>query len=189
VPAPVLRDLMDHRSIDTTLGYYKVGESRKREAMELLARHTIDNRGTARPVDGQPSRAAELREQLSWVAVPMGKCAEPTNVRSGGQACPIRYQCAACPHFESDPSFLPELRVHADDLRREREAMLTVSATDWVIDNVTRQLDVIVSHIRAHEQLLDRLPDKQRHLVEDASATVRKARQSIPVAFGRRQGA
>ena len=22
VPAPVLRDLMDHRSIDTTLGYY-----------------------------------------------------------------------------------------------------------------------------------------------------------------------
>jgi hypothetical protein len=81
------------------------------------------------------------------------------------------------------------LRVHADDLRREREAMLTVSATDWVIDNVTRQLDVIVSHIRAHEQLLDRLPDKQRHLVEDASATVRKARQSIPVAFGRRQGA
>ncbi|MGH9057695.1 MAG: tyrosine-type recombinase/integrase, partial [Acidimicrobiales bacterium] len=46
VPAPVLRDLMDHKSIDTTLGYYRVGEAKKRDAMELLARHTIDNRGT-----------------------------------------------------------------------------------------------------------------------------------------------
>lgn len=34
----------------------------------------------------------------------MGKCSEPTNVRAGGQACPIRYQCAGCPHFESDPA-------------------------------------------------------------------------------------
>ena len=65
-----------------------------------------------------------LREELSWVAVPMGKCAEPTNVRAGGEACPIRYQCAGCPHFESDPSYLPELRAYADELRREREAMI-----------------------------------------------------------------
>ncbi len=92
--------------------------------MELLARHTIDNRGTARPVQGPASRAGQLREELSWVAVPMGKCAEPANVRAGGGACQIRYQCAACPHFESDPSFVPGLRGYADDLRREREAML-----------------------------------------------------------------
>jgi len=189
VPAPVLRDLMDHRSIDTTMGYYRVSETKKREAMELLARHTIDSRGTVRPVDGQRTRVADLREQLSWVAVPMGKCAEPTNVRAGGQACPIRYQCAGCPHFESDPSFLPELRAYADDLRSEREGMLAVGAADWVIDNVTRQLEVIVGHIRTHEQLLERLPDNQRRLVEDASATVRKVRQSVPVAFGRRKGA
>jgi len=107
VPAPVLRDLMDHRSIDTTLGYYRVGDAKKREAMELLARHTIDNRGGARPVGGERSAVAELAEELSWVAVPMGKCSEPTNVHAGGQACPIRYQCAGCPHFESDPSYLP----------------------------------------------------------------------------------
>ncbi|MGH9011284.1 MAG: tyrosine-type recombinase/integrase, partial [Acidimicrobiia bacterium] len=93
----MLRDLMDHRSMNTTLGYFRVGETKKRQAMELLARHTIDNRATARPMHGGRSRVAELREQLSWVAVPMGKCAEPTNVRAGGQACPIRYQCAGCP--------------------------------------------------------------------------------------------
>ena len=117
----------------------------------------------------------------------MGKCSEPTNVRAGGQACPIRYQCAGCPHFESDPSFLPELEAYAQELRRDKEAMLTTGAADWVIDNVTRQLQVIVNHIRTHEQLLTRLSDDQRHAVQDAAATLRKARQSVPVALGRRR--
>ncbi len=188
VPAPVLRDLMDHYSIDTTLGYYSVGEAKKRAAMELLARHTLDNRGTVRPMDGAHSRVAGLREQLSWVAVPMGKCAEPTNVKAGGGACPIRYQCAGCPHFETDPSYLPELRRYADQLRAEREEMITVGAAEWVVANVSGQLEVIVGHIRHHETLLERLPAAERSLIEQASSTLRKARQSVPVAFGRREG-
>jgi hypothetical protein len=118
------------------------------------------------------------------VAVPMGKCAEPANVRAGGGACPIRYQCAACPHFESDPSFLPELRGYADDLRREREAMLAAGAADWVVANVTRQLDVITSHIHTHQGALDRLPGEQRAKIEEASAAVRHVRRAVPVAFG-----
>ena len=187
VAPSVLRDLMDHRSLTTTLGYYKVGESRKRAAMEVLARHTIDNRGVTRPAVGEPSAVTHLREHLSWVAVPMGKCSEPTNVRAGGQACPIRYQCAGCPHFESDPSYLPELRAYADDLRREREAMLAAGATDWAVEHVARQLDVIVGHVRSHEVLLERLATDERAVVEDASAALRKARQSVPVAFGRRR--
>jgi len=178
---------MDHRSLSTTLSYYSIGEAKKREAMELLARHTIDNSGTTRPLEGKHSRAAELREQLSWVAVPMGKCAEPTNVRAGGGACPIRYQCAGCPHFESDPSFLPELRVYADDLRTEREAMLASGAADWALDGVTRQLEVIVGHIHQHEEMLQHLSVEQRAQIEEASITVRKARQSVPVAIGRRR--
>jgi hypothetical protein len=47
-----------------------------------------------------------------------------------------------CPHFESDPSYLPELRAYADDLRREREASLAMGASNWVIDNIDRQLRV-----------------------------------------------
>lgn len=182
----VLRDLMDHRSMSTTLGYYRVGDSRKRAAMDALARHTVDNRGVTRPVHDEPSDVARLNEQLSWVAVPMGKCSEPSNVRAGGQACPIRYQCAGCAHFQSDPSYLPELRAHADQLRREREAMFSAGAADWVIAGVTRQLEVITEHIRTHEQRLDSLPEGERALIRDASATVRKARQAVPVAFGRR---
>lgn len=187
VAPSVLRDLMDHRNMSTTLGYYRVSETRKRRAMELVARHTVDNRGTIRPFEERPSRVGELREELSWVAVPMGKCSEPTNVRAGGQACPIRYQCAGCPHFESDPSYLPDLRSYADELRRERELLLALGAAAWVVDNVAGQLGVIADHVRRHEQLLDGLSAEQRAAIDEASRTVRKARQSVPVAFGRRQ--
>lgn len=187
VAPSVLRDLMDHRSLSTTLGYYRVGDKRKRAAMEVLARHTVDNRGVARPVEGRPSSAERLREHLSWVAVPMGKCSEPPNVRAGGQACPIRYQCAGCPHFESDPSYLPELRAYADDLRREREAMLAAGAAEWAVSHVAHQLEVIVGHLRSHEALLDGLEPEERSVIDDASVTLRKARQSVPVAFGRRR--
>lgn len=186
VTPSVLRHLMDHQSLSVTLGYYSVADTKKREAMEILAHHTIDNQASSRSVTGKSSRAGQLREELSWVAVPMGKCSEPTNVRAGGQACPIRYQCAACPHFESDPSFLPELRAYADDLRREREVILAAGAAPWLADGVARQLKVIVGHIHHHEKTLQRLPAEQRTLVDDASVTVRKARQSMPVAFSRR---
>ena len=117
----------------------------------------------------------------------MGKCSEPTNVRAGGQACPIRYQCAACPHFESDPSYLPELRVYADELRKEREAMLATAAAPWAVDHVAHQLEVILDHIRTHEALLSELEDAERIAIGEASATLRKARRSVPVAFGRRR--
>lgn len=187
VPFPVLRDLMDHRSPSATLGYYRIGEEKKREAMELLARHTVDRRATLRPLGATSSASGVLHEQLSWVAVPMGRCAEPTNVRAGGQACPIRYQCAACPHFESDPSYLPELHTYADDLRKERETMLATGAAAWAVDNVEHQIAVIGGHISHHEATLASLPAEERALLEDASATVRKARQSVPVAFGRRR--
>lgn len=78
---------------------------------------------------------------------------------------------------------MPELRAYADDLRREREAMLAAGAADWAAAHVVvRKLDVITGHIRAHETLLDRLAADEGALIEDASATLRKARQSVPVA-------
>ena len=156
--------------------------------LRLTTRAFVDNRGLSRPIDSAPSATTYLRESLAWVAVPMGKCSEPTNVRAGGQACPIRYQCAGCAHFESDPSYLPELQAYADELRKEREAMLAADAADWTVAHVGHQLEVIVGHIRTHESLLGELADTERAAIEQASATLRKARQSVPVAFGRRRG-
>ncbi len=110
--------------------------------------------------------------------------AQPVAARGELGACPICYQCAGCAHFESDPSFLPELRGYAGDLRREREALLAAGAADWVAGNVTRQLDVITGHIRTHEAALDHLPAEQRAVLEEASATLRRARRMVPVTLG-----
>ena len=66
--------------------------------------------------------------------------------------------------------------------------MLAAGAADWAVDHVTRQLDVIVGHVRTHEGLLKRLAGDERAVIDEASVTLRKARQSVPVAFGRRRG-
>jgi len=52
------------------------------------------------------------------------------------------------------------------------------------VEHVSRQIDVIAGHVRAHEALLGALPGDERALIEQASATLRKARQCVPVAFG-----
>jgi hypothetical protein len=65
--------------------------------------------------------------------------------------------------------------------------MLAAGAADWAVEHVTRQLDIIVGHVRTHEALLGCMADEERTVIEDAAATLRKARQAVPVAFGRRR--
>jgi hypothetical protein len=65
--------------------------------------------------------------------------------------------------------------------------MLAAGAADWAVEHVARQLRVIAGHIRTHEALLERLAGEERAVIEDASATLRKARWSVPVVFGRRR--
>jgi integrase len=79
-PLDVLKELMDHRSASTTLGYYKVSLKRKREAVKTLSGHIVDRRGVMTP---SSASAYELRS----VAVPYGGCTEPSNVKAGGRAC------------------------------------------------------------------------------------------------------
>jgi hypothetical protein len=65
--------------------------------------------------------------------------------------------------------------------------MIAAGATDWAVDHVSRQVEVIAGHVRAHEALLEHLADDERALVEEASVTLRRARQSVPVVLGRRK--
>ena len=57
------------------------------------------------------------------VAVPYGRCTEPSNVQAGGGACPVRFRCAGCDHFRTDVSYLPDLTAYLDDLLRTRERL------------------------------------------------------------------
>ena len=58
----VLRELMDHESMDTTKRYYRVGETRRREAVDRLPR--CSSTGTATGLAGRPGPARQRARPL-----------------------------------------------------------------------------------------------------------------------------
>jgi integrase len=168
-PLDVLCELMDHRSVRTTQRYYTVSLQRKREAVTKLAAHVVDHHG-------QSSPCSDTAYQLRSVAVPYGGCTEPSNVKAGGNSCPIRFQCAGCGFYRPDPSYLPAIEQHINELRADRESATAMDAAEFVITALTAQ-------ITAFEQVADRmrrrlaaLPAAERADLEEASAILRKAR-------------
>jgi integrase len=181
-PVEVLQALMDHTDIKTTQGYFRVTSKRKRQATEQLARMRRGANSDPRPLAAL-SETRHVRDAVAQVAVPFGLCAEPANVQAGGQHCPIRYRCLGCDSFTSDPSFLPDLRAHLDELLRARERGQAMGANDWAlvpIEEITRLRGLI----RGLEADLTTLPEQDRHLVERACTDLRTARRTVPVSIG-----
>ena len=136
----MLRDLMNHRNITATLGYYRIGEDRRREAVDRVAALQFDRHGNRIWRDVKMLLDAEhARYAIGEVAVPYGRCAEPSNVAAGGGACPIRFRCAGCDHFRTDVSYLPDLTAYLDDLLRSREHLAAAidGVDDWARADAT----------------------------------------------------
>jgi len=120
----VLRELMDHESMDTTKRYYRVGETRRREAVDKVTAMQFDRHGNRIWRDALALLDSEhARYAVGSVAVPYGTCTQPANVQAGGGACPVRFRCAGCDHFRTDVSHLPDLAGYLDDLLRTRERL------------------------------------------------------------------
>ena len=139
VPIDVLAGLLDHRDLDITRGYYRVGEDRRRDAVDKVTAMQFDRhgnriwRGARTLLDAEHARYA-----VGQVAVPYGTCSEPSNVAAGGGACPVRFRCAGCDHFRTDVSYLPDLAAHLDDLLRTRERLAAASGIDdWARADAT----------------------------------------------------
>jgi hypothetical protein len=126
VPIDVLRDLMDHKQISTTQTYYRVTLKRKRDAVRTLRLQVVDH--TGRPTATRSNIAYELRS----IAAPFGNCTEPSNVKAGGGACPIRFQCAGCGFYRPDPSYLPAIEDHILALRADREKAIAMDVDEFV---------------------------------------------------------
>jgi hypothetical protein len=183
-PVDVLKDLMGHRSMSTTQGYYWITAKRTRAAVDALAAFQFDHSGNrvwreARALlDSEHQRLA-----VGQVAVPFGTCSEPSNVQAGGGACPFRFRCLGCGHFRSDPSYLPELRDYLDTLLRTRERVRSAcDLEEWARaeampseEEITRLRQLI----RRAEADLDRLSDADRNQITQAIETVRAIRRSI----------
>jgi hypothetical protein len=181
VPIDVLRDLMDHRKLDTTKGYYRISEPRRRQAVERVAALVFDRHGNHIWRAAQALLDSEhARRALGEVAVPFGVCTEPSNVKAGGGACPFRFRCAGCDHFRTDVSYLPDLHAYLDDLLRNRERLLAATALDeWARseampseEEITR-IRQLISRVKAG---LDDLDGDERASLEQAVAAVRHHR-------------
>jgi integrase len=180
VPVEILKELMDHRTMTVTQGYYTVSLRRKREAIKIMNRYVTDRAGVPAAASGSASSY-----QLRSVAVPFGNCIEPSNIKAGGKACPIRFQCAGCGFYRPDPSYLPAIEAHINSLRADRETAIAIDADDFVVRNLSDQADAYRQVAATMRDKLAALTDTERSEVEAASATLRKLRAgaSIPVAF------
>jgi integrase len=181
VPVDVLAELMDHRSLNTTRGYYTVGDRRRREAVDKVAALQFDRHGNRIWRDAKTLLDSEhARRAVGEVAVPYGTCSEPSNVQAGGNACPYRFRCAGCGHFRTDVSYLPDLHAYLDDLLRNRERVLAAAGLDqWArAEALPSQEEItrIRQLITRIENGLGDLADAEREQVSGAVAIVRRHR-------------
>ncbi|MDP0400514.1 tyrosine-type recombinase/integrase [Tsukamurella strandjordii] len=169
VDVDVLRELMDHKSIAVTIGYYDISTTRKRAAVSTVANHVIDRNGKHVPTNASTYG-------LRTIAVPYGSCTEPANVKSGGSACPIRYRCAGCGFFRSDPSYIPALEMHVLALKTNRETAIATDTADFVISSLTAEIEAFTSILHTMRDHLESLDPSDRDKVDDACTTLRNAR-------------
>jgi hypothetical protein len=114
--------------------------------------------------------------QRASVAVPFGNCTEPSNVKAGGGACPIRFQCAGCGFYRPDPSYLPALEQHIASLRADRETALAIGAAGYVLASLAAEIDAFAAAAEAMRRKMTELDPAQRAEVEEASRILRRAR-------------
>jgi hypothetical protein len=170
VAVDVLRDLMDHKQISSTQKYYRVTLKRKRDAVRTLRLHVADRTGARTPT------GSNIAYELRSVAAPFGNCTEPSNVKAGGGACPIRFQCAGCGFCRPDPSYLPALEQHIASLRADRETALAIGAADYVLANLAAQITAFTAVADTMRRTLSGLDPAQRAEVEEASRILRRTR-------------
>ena len=180
----VLRELMSHRSMRTTTGYYRITETRIRAAIDRVARHQFDAAGRRVFHDITGLLADEqARIRIGQVAVPFGMCTEPSNVKAGGGACPYRYVCTGCGHFRSDPSYLPELKSYLQQLLADAERLhAAADLQPWARAHAAppdEQISQVRDLIRRIETDLETLSDADQACIGNAIATIRAARQTV----------
>ena len=166
----VLQSLMDHRSADTTAAYYQVSKKMKREAVNTLRLLAVDRTGTPRPIGS--AAAYEMRS----VAVPWGNCNEPSNVKAGGGACPVRWQCPACAHYNPDPSHLPAIEDQVRALKASLETARAIGAAGYTIAGLEGEIADYEKVIAAMKAGMDAMPEAERREVEEASKILRRLR-------------
>ena len=178
----VLAELLDHRNLNVTRGYYRVGEDRRRAAVDTVTAMSFDRHGNRVWRDAAALLDSEhARYAVGQVAVPYGRCTEPSNVAAGGGACPVRFRCAGCDHFRTDVSYLPDLTVYLDDLlnTRERLAAAVDGVDEWARADATpsqQEITRIRALITRINGDLGQASTAERAVIEQAVTVMRRHR-------------
>ncbi len=186
----VLAELLDHRNLNVTRRYYRVGEHRRRTAVDTVTARSFDRHGNRIWRDAHTLLDSEhARYAVGDVAVPYGRCTEPSNVQAGGGACPVRFRCAGCDHFRTDVSHLPELTAYLEDLLRTRERLAaTIDGVDeWARADATptaQEITLIRRLINRVTGDIAGLDQAERAQIDDAVTAVRRHRAAHTVALG-----
>jgi len=176
VSQETLQELMDHLSPNTTAGYYRVSAKRKREAVARLSAATVNNRGEPAPF------ASEAAYELGQTPVPWGGCSNPTNVKAGGKACPIRFRCVGCSFYRPDPSYIPAIEEHLVSLRMSLHMVeLAGFAAPWVIQEQREEITAYDEMLAGMKQQIEAMSEEDQNALEDASVAMRKLRASRPL--------
>jgi integrase len=178
VPVDVLKELLDHMSVGTTMGYYSVSLKRKAQAIYEVGSLAVDTQGRPAPL------ADPVAYERASVSVPFGNCTEPSNVKAGGGHCPIRFRCAGCGFYRPDPSYLPAIEAHVAALRADRETALAMGAADYVTASMTAEIEAFGRVAEQMRRRFDELDPNQRAEIEASARILRRARaaKTIPVA-------
>ncbi|MGQ2913823.1 tyrosine-type recombinase/integrase [Microbacterium aurantiacum] len=167
----VLRQLMDHVSLSTTMGYYQVSSKRRRKAVNTLAPLAHDRHGRQVGI-------ANGRMQLKITPVPYGDCAEPSNVAAGGTACQLRYQCAGCGFFRPNPSHIPEIEKEIMKLKSQLRIAEASDTAGYLLDAQRGLIADYEKVLTTMRERLEQLPQDQRREISTMSEVMRRARSA-----------
>ncbi|MEW2810939.1 hypothetical protein AB0929_28200 [Streptomyces massasporeus] len=175
---------MDHRQLATTQRYYRVGEQRKREAVDRVSAMQFDRHGNRTWRQAKELLDDEYaRRAVGEVQAPYGVCVEPSNVAAGGHACPVRFRCVGCDDFRTDASYLPDLEAYLADLLRNRERLAAfTSADDWAKAEATpsdEEITRVRRLVRRVREDLDAFTDEDRAQIKEATSVLRRSRRHI----------
>jgi integrase len=170
-PPHLLMDIMDHRSSQTTEGYCRIRQDRRREAVDLGQRWQWDAQGNelAKIIE-RFAESDDTRIAVGSTAIPYGSCVEPSNVAALGSACPYRMRCIGCKHFRTDLTHLVALEKYLTDLLAARERILAVSdeLAEWAKRDAMpsdEHIDRVRYLIRRMRHKLDSLPPAEANEV------------------------
>jgi integrase len=169
----LLMDIMDHRSFQTTEGYCRIRQERRREAVALEHRWQWDAQANElEQIIERFAESDETRMRLGSTAIPYGSCVEPSNVAALGSACPYRMRCVGCKHFRTDLTHLGALEKYLTDLLAARERIL--AASDELADWAKRDALPSDEHIERVRHLIARMRSKIDSLPPDQASEVRR---------------